>query len=262
MEESMSATGTVRQERLKVADLIDQIEALPRHGAGSVSGNVLRAIAQHAERIGGVRNSAETGAGKTTLLFSHLSANHLVFAIDEGKSISQARNSPLFKAHNVTFVEGLTQETLPAYHFQHKLQFALIDGPHGYPFPDLEYFYFYPQIEVGGLLLVDDIQIPTIRRMFEIIQADEMFRLLEVVDHNMAFFQRTEVPCVILTGGSWCSQGYNRAYYQKIYDPSPTTRLHKLYKLFVRCIPNRVKALVPRTIKEGIKGAFFGRDVP
>ena len=239
---------------MKVDDLINQIEALPVdwHAVGSVTGNVLRAIAQHAERIGGVRNSAETGAGKTTLLFSHLSANHLVFAIDEGKSLSQVRNSPLFKAHDVTFIEGLTQETLPAYHFQHKLQFALIDASHAYPFPDLEYFYFYPQIESGGLLLVDDIKIPTVRRMFEIIQADEMFRLLEVVDHNMAFFQRTEVPCVILTGGGWCSQGYNRAYYQRIYDPSPVTRFHKSYKHFVRFIPNRVKELVSRNIKDGI----------
>jgi hypothetical protein len=240
---------------LKVAEVINKVEALPAdwNGVGSVGGNVLRAIAQHAERIGAVRNSAETGSGKTTLLFSHLSANHLVFAIDEGKSISQVRNSPLFEAKNVTFIEGFTQETLPAYHFQHKLQLALIDGPHGYPFPDLEYFYFYPQIEPGGMLLVDDIKIPTIRRMFEIIQAGDMFRLLEVVDDNTAFFQRTEVPFVSLTGDSWWHQGYNRPYYNEMLNPSPGTGLLKAYQLFV---PKRIKALVPRNIKEGIRKAL------
>jgi len=61
---------------------------------------------------------------------------------------------------------------LPKYNFQAKVQIALIDRPHGYPFPDLEYFYFYPLIETGGLLLVDDIKIPTISRMFEIIASD------------------------------------------------------------------------------------------
>jgi hypothetical protein len=239
---------------MKVADLINQIEALPAnwHGVGSVGGNVLQAIARHAERLGAVKNSAETGSGKTTLLFSHLSANHLVFAIDEGKSISQVRSSPLFKAQNVTFIEGLTQETLPAYHFQHKLQLALIDGPHGYPFPDLEYFYFYPQIEPGGMLLVDDIKIPTIRRMFEIIQADDMFRLLEVVGDDMAFFQRTDVPCVSLSSDSWWRQGYNRPFYNEILNPSPATGLLKAYQLFGRLLPKRVKALIPRNIKQGM----------
>ena len=50
---------------MEVANLINQIDALPVdwHGAGTVGGNVLRAIAQHAERIGVVRNSAETGSG-------------------------------------------------------------------------------------------------------------------------------------------------------------------------------------------------------
>lgn len=122
---------------MNVADLVKQIDALPHdwHGVGCVGGKVLQAIAHHAERIGGVRNSAETGSGKTTLLFSHLSANHLVFAIDEGKSISQVRSSPLFAPQNVTFIEGFTQETVPAYRFQERLQVALIDGPHGYPFP-------------------------------------------------------------------------------------------------------------------------------
>ena len=59
---------------MEVANLINQIDALPAdwHRAGAVGGNVLRTIAQHTERIGVVRNSAETGSGKTTLLF-HIS---------------------------------------------------------------------------------------------------------------------------------------------------------------------------------------------
>ncbi len=239
---------------MNVADLVKQIDALPHdwHGVGCVGGKVLQAIAHHAERIGGVRNSAETGSGKTTLLFSHLSANHLVFAIDEGKSISQVRSSPLFAPQNVTFIEGFTQETVPAYRFQERLQVALIDGPHGYPFPDLEYFYFYPQIESGGLLLVDDIKIPTIRRMFDILRADDMYRLLEVVDDNMAFFERTAAPNIILTGESWCQQGYNREYYREFRNPRPPRGLPGAYQRFAGLVPNRVKALVPRRIKAGI----------
>jgi hypothetical protein len=49
------------------------------------------------------------------------------------------RNSPLFRPEAVTYIEGPTQKTLPRHTFANEVQIALIDGPHGYPFPDLEY---------------------------------------------------------------------------------------------------------------------------
>lgn len=245
-----------------IPDLLDKIEALPAnwHGVGSVTPKVLRAIARHAQRIGEGLMSIETGSGKTTLLFSHLSAKHLVFAINEGDSITQVRNSALFNPQNVTFVEGLTQITLAKHNFEDKVQIALIDGPHGYPFPDLEYFYLYPLIEKDGLLLVDDIKIPTIHRMFEIIKADDMFELLEIVDDNMAFFQRTEVPCVSLTSDSWWRQGYNRTYYLNPSAHSLTRyshpRLLQTHRTLSRLAPEWAKGLLPKTLRRKLWNAL------
>jgi hypothetical protein len=204
-----------------VLDLVEEIARLPSdwHGAGSVSRNVLRAIARHAERMGAIQHSAETGSGKTTLLFSHLSADHVVFAVDAGQSMSQVRNSHLFNARRTTFVDGPTQRTLPRQVFSHGHQIVLIDGPHGYPFPDLEYYYLYPTIDAGGLLLLDDIQIPSIARMFDIIRADEMFELLEIVDDNTAFLRRTGAVLIDPEGDGWWLQGYNRSYYQQLVSP-------------------------------------------
>jgi hypothetical protein len=210
---------------MTIGALIDQIALLPDdwHSAGSVHPPVLRTIAAHAEAMGGIRNSVETGSGKTTLLFSHLSQNHLVFAVDGGtRSISKVKQSNLFNPSRVVFIEGPTQLTLPRHTFTHKLQLALIDGPHGYPFPDLEYYYFYPQLQTGGLLLIDDIQIPTIGRMFEMIKADDMFDLLETVD-NMAFFKRTEAPLIDPLSDSWWLQGYNRAVYEQMIGSTRTS---------------------------------------
>lgn len=112
-------------------DLVEDIAQLPGdwHGAGSVSKNVLRAIAGHAERMGTFHHSVETGSGKTTLLFSRLSARHVVFAVDAGQSISQVRGSRLFNAQSRTFVEGPTQRILPRQSFSHGHQMVLIDGP-------------------------------------------------------------------------------------------------------------------------------------
>jgi hypothetical protein len=239
--------------------LLDRIVELPEewHGSGSVSPRVLRAIASHAERIGPIEHTVETGSGKTTLLFSHLSADHLAFAADHGESITKVRNSPLFRSEAVTYVEGFTQQTLPRHTFAHKVQIALIDGPHGYPFPDLEYYYLYPVIATGGLLLIDDIQIPTIGRMYEIIKAENMFRLDEVVDYT-AFFYRTEAPLLDPFGDGWWLQGYNLPYYEQLLHPPPASQppsgLQRAVQAVRRVVPKPLRKLVPERLKKMLQG--------
>jgi len=178
------------------------------HGAGTLSADALSALAAHASKRQ-IRNSVETGCGATTLLLSHLSQNHKVFALDIGNSISSVRRSALLRPGVVTFIEGPSQRTLPVHHFSEKLQLALIDGPHAYPFPDLEYYFLYPHLETGALLILDDIQIRSIHNLFEFLRSDSMFRLDEVV-RSTAFFTRTDAPTFDPTGDGWQQQSYNQ----------------------------------------------------
>jgi hypothetical protein len=185
---------------LKVAPLL--------HTAGVFSPAALEALARHASRRTVLR-SAETGCGATTLLLSHLSANHTVFALDAGSgSVVNVQRSPLLRRETVTFVEGPTQVTLPRHEFTGGLQLALLDGPHAYPFPDLEYYFLYPHLEPGALLVLDDIQIRSIHRLFQFLRRDSMFELDEVV-RTTAFFTRTEAPVFDLLGDGWWQQRYN-----------------------------------------------------
>ena len=225
--------------------ILDKISSLPSdwHGSGTMSDVVLRALAAHAESNAPIHHSAETGSGKTTLLFSHLSTNHQVFALDCGDSITRVKTSCLFNSSNVTYIEGPSQLTLPHHVFRDKLQIALIDGPHGYPFPDLEYYYFYPQIEPGGLLLIDDINIPSIERMFQIVRADDMFELVEVVEYT-AFLRRTEAPLVDPLSDSWWIQGFNRSHYEYAMARSRLPARSSL-RLLTRLIPTSFKRLIP-----------------
>jgi hypothetical protein len=178
------------------------------HGAGSFSPRTLEAVAR-AVRGRQIHNSVETGSGASTLLFSHLSERHTVFALDGGSgSIASVRRSPLLRQNAVTFVEGPTQATLPRYRFTEKLQLVLIDGPHGYPFPDLEYYFLYPHLETGALLILDDIQIPTVHNLFQFLRRDAMFELDEVVQ-TTAFFTRTNAPAFDPFGDGWWQQNYN-----------------------------------------------------
>jgi len=183
-----------------------QVQAV-MHGAGTMSGEALTAIARHASSRR-IRRSVETGCGATTLLLSHLSERHTVFALDFGASVANVRRSPLLREGVVSFVEGPSQRTLPQHRFDEKLQLAVIDGPHAYPFPDLEYYFLYPHLETGALLVLDDIQIRSINNLFQFLRCDEMFRLDEVV-RTTAFFTRTAAPTFDPTGDGWRQQRYN-----------------------------------------------------
>ncbi len=179
------------------------------HKAGTFSAVALQALVRHASARP-LQHSLETGSGASAPLLSHLSADHYVFAMDGGTgSIRGVESSPLLRRSAVTFVEGPTQVTLPRHTFSDRLQLVLIDGPHGYPFPDLEYYYLYPHLDPGGLLIVDDIHIPTIGNLFDFLTADEMFHLEEVVE-TTAFFRRTDAATFSPTGDGWWTQGYNK----------------------------------------------------
>jgi len=195
----MASIDEIREQILEVQPIL--------HGAGTVSADALRAIAKHAGSRN-IRHSVETGCGATTLLLSHLSEEHTVFALDIGGSVASVRRSPLLRKGVVSFIDGPSQRTLPQKYFAKKLQLALIDGPHAYPFPDLEYYFLYPHLDVGALLILDDIQIRSVHNLFEVLRRDRMFRLDEVV-RTTAFFTRTDAPTFDPLGDGWRQQRYN-----------------------------------------------------
>ena len=194
-------------------NIVDEIANLPGqwHGAGCLSGAVIRAIKDYADQ-GEFNVSLETGVGKSTLILSHCSRKHYAFAADFGGSVERTRNSELLKKDNVIFVEGFCQQTIPAHKYTEKFDFVLIDGAHGYPFPELDYYYLYPHVRPGGIMAIDDIHIPTIHNFFEFLKEDEMFTLDRVVC-TTAFFRRTNAPTFDPLGDGWHLQKYNTKYF-------------------------------------------------
>ncbi len=174
--------------------------------------------------------TAETGCGKSTILFSNISAKHFVFALNDTSendmsSVNFYRDCPITKPDVINEVFGPTQLTLPGYKHTEIYDCVLIDGPHGYPFPDLEYFFFYPHIRKGGFLIIDDVNIPTIGRMADFLSEDEMWKLLDIFSNSTAVFQRTDAPTTNPLGDEWWTQRFNKRRVSKnreIYLHSPT----------------------------------------
>ncbi len=197
--------------RPAITDLIlDYERSIPQHRSGTVELPVLQAL----ERLvpAPLDFTVETGCGKSTILLSNVSREHLVFAVDdtaeENGSIAYFRGCPAFQADRTRLVLGPTQATVPSFQFDRQIDLAFLDGPHGYPFPELEYAFIYPHLRPGAILVVDDIHIPTIYRLFEFLREDDMFTLIEVVQ-TTAFLRRTEAPALDRHGDGWWLQKFN-----------------------------------------------------
>lgn len=161
-----------------------------------------------------VQRSAETGCGKSTVLFSNLAQQHHVFALDdrehEHSSVAFYERCPLTRLDRVIAHFGPTQITLPTFKHEDQYDLVLIDGPHGYPFPEMEYLSFYPHMREGGVLIIDDVNIPTVGRLADFVAEDAMWEMMTVVAHNTALFRRTAAPVFYPHGDGWYDQDYNR----------------------------------------------------
>ena len=195
-----------------ISDEIARLKGDETHAAGTLSPHVLRRLEELLPRDIGA--SVETGCGKSTILLSNLSRHHTVFCVDdrgnaEQSSIRYYEECPLTKRDRIELVLGPTQATLPRYTGFRPYDVVLIDGPHGFPFPELEYYWFYPHLRPGGVLILDDVHIATIGRLADVVAEDAMFELLDVVSCT-AVFRRTDAPTFNPLGDGWWEQSFNR----------------------------------------------------
>jgi SAM-dependent methyltransferase len=196
---------------ISVKDILDRL-AHTAHRGGAFNSEVLIAIAEVLPE--GPLVTIETGCGKSTIMFSNLSAKHFVFAYDDSdepdSSVGMVRSDPEFISANTVFVFGPTQLTLPNYQFPAGTHFdvILIDGPHGYPFPDLEYAMLYNRLRPGGILIIDDVHIASIGKMYDILREDRMYDDIGVFS-TTGLLRRTTLKGVPADGDHWYEQNYN-----------------------------------------------------
>lgn len=184
---------------------VDIAEACQFHPWDAMAPAALAAI----ERRGPFAATAETGCGGSTILLSRESGLHTVFAIEGvDRTISSLRQHPQLRGEAVVFVEGETKDTLPAHHFSSPLDLVLLDGPHAYPLPQVEFAYLFPRVKAGGWIVLDDIQIRSVYALFQYLRAEPSV-VLEEVCVRTAFFRK--VVDVEPEPDGWQKQGMNRS---------------------------------------------------
>ena len=227
------------------------------HGAGTLPNEVLEEIT----RLGQAQKwerTLETGCGRSTLALSHLSAQHLVFTCKshgteakDDDSYTRVISSPLLNAASTQFVLGPTQKTLPRHEFTAPFDFILLDGPHSYPFPELEYYFVYPHLKPGGYLIIDDIWIPSLYNMYALLREDPMFCVHKVVA-NTAFLMRTDAPTFDPFGDDWMAQPYNTKRFPVAHTPPSLWSREGVKKVLgVSALPPAVRG----TLKQALSPA-------
>jgi predicted O-methyltransferase YrrM len=125
-----------------------------------------------AANVAGTQRTLETGAGLSTVLLGALAAEHTCVtpSHDEGdrvRAYCRARDIAIPGLH---FVIGMSDRVLPTLSGPRDL--VLVDGSHGFPTPFIDWYYAGALLVAGGLLVVDDIQLPAVAHLAAVLDDD------------------------------------------------------------------------------------------
>lgn len=173
----------------------------------AVGSGVLQWIAAH---LSGEMVTIETGAGYTTVLFAALARHHYccTYSRREEDKLRAYLEQIRIPNDKVTFLIGSTEETLPRLSIETPIDFAYIDGCHGYPFPALDWHYIDKHLKVGGIIGMDNVELRPVREHCDFLEENGAYRLVGVVTEGyFARFYRKLMD----QSREWVDQAYSRA---------------------------------------------------
>ena len=148
----------------------------------------------------------ETGAGLSTILFALNGCNHTSVVPDAtqmDRILDWCEENEVITDRLKFIIDG-SERALPKYVFSSPIDLYLIDGGHGFPTPFIDWFYVANNIKVGGLIVVDDVQIWTGRVLRQFLAEEPDW----AIDHSesMEFFgaRRTGITEAV----EWHEQPY------------------------------------------------------
>lgn len=136
----------------------------------------------------------ETGAGLSTLVFALRGTKHIAVT-PNAKEVIQIREyagENRISLERVEFVIRSSDEYLPQC-TSRNLDFVLIDGKHAFPWPILDWFYLADRLKLGGILLLDDLELAPVAILRDFLSEDRHWEAVRSFrGHTMAFRKITE----------------------------------------------------------------------
>jgi hypothetical protein len=106
----------------------------------------------------------ETGLGMSTVLFARWGCQHtcVVPSQEEVDRCVAYLDERGIGRERVTFEVGYSEQVLPRLD-PRPLDLVLVDGAHGFPMAIVDFFYTAGRLVEGGVLVLDDLQLPSVR---------------------------------------------------------------------------------------------------
>ena len=164
--------------------------------------------------VGSDSVALETGAGLSTLVILRKGPRlHVAVqpVADEFAAIVEFAKAHEIDTRGFCGVVARSQDYLPTAELP-SLDLVLIDGDHSFPLPLLDWYYAAVRLKIGGLMIVDDIQIATGTILAAFLSADPRWEEVVLQPERFAIYRkRAEVVHL----GDWIAQPF-------VHDAYPT----------------------------------------
>jgi predicted O-methyltransferase YrrM len=137
----------------------------------------------------------ETGIGLSTALFVILGCHHTCVAPDEGEwdRLFEYFRQRGIDASKLVPMKQDSAQYLPSAS-AHELDLLFIDGNHGFPIPIVDWYYGARFVRVGGVVVLDDVHIRTVRTLVEYLDVDPNWRRIAGNANWKAYERLTSHP--------------------------------------------------------------------
>src|SRR2546423_1920209 len=125
----------------------------------------------------------ETGGGHTTVLLAALSRHHTCVTPDTKsiELITSYMDKVGISREKVTFLAEPSEIALPKIVMPEKLDLAFIDGNHAYPIPAIDWHFIDLNLKIGGIIGLDNAEIPSVEEVSVYLEKNKTYRLLETL---------------------------------------------------------------------------------
>ncbi len=137
--------------------------------------------------------SLETGAGISTLVFALRDSTHTAVTPNQKEvaAIQEYATRREISLSKVTFVTEPSEVYLPRCSSE-KWDLVFIDGKHAFPWPIIDWFYTAEKLRKGGLIVLDDVDLHSVRILSDFMREDPRWRLLKSFGKRTVVFRKAE----------------------------------------------------------------------
>jgi predicted O-methyltransferase YrrM len=147
-----------------------------------------------AKSCGPGSRTLETGLGISTVLFLRLGTQHTCIAPFESEIshlLAYCRDRGI-ALDRFELLAGRSEQVLPT--LKGELDAVFIDGGHGFPIPMIDWYYAGSRLRRGGIVVIDDLEIPAVRLLKRYLDCDPRWVFRSGTPKWAAFERLSEGP--------------------------------------------------------------------